>query len=249
MENHEKYFEIEKKIGRGAQHIVGRLRDGRLIKYPHWTGTRWDRSNAKTVGTDLSIHHEYDNPIPETSLVAAPTINDGQTIVRPPYAILLEEIRGRLLREVDFFNTSIREQFKTLLEHSLEIRKKTAKAVDFMGFESIAHLFEHLLGKIPAEDLGACNIMVDTRDQIKLIDTSLLSPARAPFGVAWAIDGLIDVQHGLMARVLQDPEIIRQSNAESHSPLTNSLADQVYRLSRPKNQTAPLFARRTNSLT
>ncbi len=232
------YFEIEpRKIGRGAQHVVGRLRDkqqreGRLIKYPHWTGRRWDVSTPATVQKDLAIHQAYSTPIPETSLVIEPIIDDGQSIVKPPYAILVEEIHGRALREADLKDPSIREQFTELTRQSLNIRRQNDSGVDFMGFESIKHLIDHLRGKMPADKLGACNILIDSREQIKLIDTSLLTPARAPFGVGWAIDSLIDVQHSLMAEVLQDQELIDQSASENHSRLMTKLAEKIYRLSR-----------------
>jgi hypothetical protein len=249
------YYEIEpRKIGRGAQHVVGRLRDrknrsgqsseGRLIKYPHWTGRRWDVSTPATVQKDLAIHRAYSTPIPETSVVIEPTIDDGHSIVKPPYAILVEEIHGRTLREADLEDPAIREQFAELTRRSLDIRSQNDSGVDFMGFESIKHLIDHLRGKLPADELGACNILIDSREQIKLIDTSLLTPARAPFGVGWAIDFLIDVQHSLMAEVLQDQQLIDKSASENHSRVMTRLAEKIYRLSRGTADTPRLAAAR-----
>jgi hypothetical protein len=248
------YFEIEKMIGSGAQHMVGRLRNpstdtssekkpssgNRLIKYPHWTGRRWDVSTPQTVENDLAIHRRWGIPIPETDLVIEPAIDDGQNIVKPPYAIVVEEIHGRVLREADLADPAIREQFTEMTGRSLNIRRQTNSGVDFMGFESIKHLIDHLRGKLPADELGTCNILIDSREQIKLIDTSLLSPARAPLGVGWAIDFLIDVQHGLMAEVLQDQQLIRQCQKENHSRLMTRLSEKIYRISRgSEHQKAP----------
>jgi len=228
------YFRMKSRVGRGAQHIVGEIGDGRLIKYPHWTGKKWDISTADTVQKDLDIHHKFGTPIPETRVVLEPDIDDGKKIISPPYAILVEKIRGRILREADLADTGIREQFKTLIERSLAIRGQTGSGVDFMGFESIGHLFEYFMGRISAEELGTCNILINSRNQIKLIDTSLLSPARAPTGIGWAIDFLIDVQHSLMAEVLQDRKLLRQCSTDNRSRLMTRLAEEVYALSRPK---------------
>ncbi len=231
-----KHFRLKSIVGRGAQNIVGRLEDDdRLIKFPHWTGARWDKSSAKSILGDLGIHLRRSNPIPETSVVTEPTIDFGRKIIKPPFAVLAEEIRGKALREADLVNPDIKDQFSTLIKTSLAIREETGSGVDFMGFESIGHLFEYFLGKISADQLAACNILIDSRGQIKLIDTSLLSPARAPFGVGWAIDFLIDVQHGLMAEVLQDQELLGKCSTDNHSRLMTKLAEKVYQLSRSQD--------------
>ena len=111
-------FTIESNLGKGAQHIVGKLANGLLIKYPHNKGLLWDRSTSETAQKDLAIHRNWENPIPETEVLDQPTIDNGAEIVKPPYALLTEEVRGRVFRELDLQKSVVRDQVAELLKKS-----------------------------------------------------------------------------------------------------------------------------------
>lgn len=223
-----KRFTIESNIGRGAQHIVGKLKDGLIIKYPHWAGRTWDISTTETVKRDLAIHKKWGIPIPETSVVDSPEIDTGSATIKPPYAILIEEIRGRILREADLADNDIREQLAELVKRSLSIRSTTGAGVDFLGFEAFKHFAEFLLREKRKGQLGAYNLRIDTREQIKLIDTNLLDATRAPFGMKRLIDLDIDLQHGAMVELLQNRELVKECVRVCGSKPFTDFARRVY---------------------
>lgn len=221
-------FKVKDPVGSGAQHIVGRLQNGLIIKYPHVFGKLWDISTARTVEKDLARHKQWGTPIPETSVVYEPEIENGDTTVTPPYAILTEEVKGRILREIDLDDPAIREQMTDLVKRSLEIRKKTGAGVDFMGFEAFRHFAEFILLEKRKGQLGAYNLRIDTRNQVKLIDTNLLDPERAPFGMKKAIGLDLDLQHGAMVELLRNRELIDECVRVCGSKAFTSFARKVY---------------------
>lgn len=219
-------------VGRGAQHIVGRLADGSLIKYPHRKGRIWDASDPKTVAGDLGIHAEYGIPIPETRVISRPVIDDGKSIIKAPYAIITEEIKGRVFRESDLADGGIREQIGKLTMDSLKIREKSGAAIDFLGGAAIGNFVRYLTEEKKPLRLGAYNVIIDSRNRINLIDTNLLDPARAPWPATSLIKGLIDLQNGLMAHVLQEPETKKRYLEGNPNPFVAGLADRMYKYSR-----------------
>jgi hypothetical protein len=238
-------FTLESKIGRGAQHVVGRLRDGILIKYPHWKGRRWDASTHETVSSDLAVHKRIGTPIPETSVVGDAEIDDGKSLIKAPYAIITEEIRGRVFRESDLEDESIREQVAALTDRSLVLKKESGTGIDFLGGAALKGFLEYLAFEEQAGRLGAYNIIIDDREKIKLIDTNLLDPRRAPSGMEWLIKGLIDLQNGLMANVLDDETLRRRYLEENPSGLVKKIVERMYALSRKiesRREQKPLLA-------
>jgi hypothetical protein len=221
-------FKIIENIGSGAQHIVGRLQNGLIIKYPHVLGRLWDLSTAATVEKDLARHKRWGTPIPETSVVYNPEIETDKETITPPYAILTREIRGRVLRELDLADPGIREQMTDLVKRSLVIREKTGAGVDFMGFEAFRHFARFLLKEKRKGQLGAYNLRIDTRDQIKLIDTNLLDPVRAPLGMQKVISLDLDLQHGAMVELLQDKELVAECARVCGSKLFTGFARRIY---------------------
>jgi hypothetical protein len=230
-------FEIASTVGSGAQHHVGRLENGKLIKYPHWQGQRWDTSDYDSVTGDKRILDNYNIPIPETRVVREPVIDNGHSIIRAPYAIIAEEIRGRIFREVDLSNPKIREQVVKMTAASLEIRQKTRAGIDFLGIASFGHFLNYLTRENRPLQLGAYNILVDGGDtgdseSIKLIDTSLLDPKRAPAGTGWLIDRLIDLQNGLMAYIIDDKELKKSYHDCKPAGTVHSAVKKLHRISR-----------------
>lgn len=242
-------FEIASTVGSGAQHHVGRLENGKLIKYPHWQGRGWDNSDYNSVRGDLARLLEYDIPIPETRVVREPTIDDGHSIIHVPYAIIAEEIRGRVFREVDLLDPKIREQVVKMTAASLEIRRQTRAGIDFLGLASFGHFLHYLTRENRPLQLGAYNILVDgggaetsvghrtslatvSNENIKLIDTSLLDPKRAPAGTGWLIDRLIDLQNGLMAYIIDDEGLKRSYLDCKPSRTVKNAVHRLHRLSR-----------------
>ncbi len=225
-------FCIESDLNAGAQHNVGRIGRGMIIKYPHWSGRRWDLSTTETVKRDLAIHKKWNNPIPKTEVVDRPIIDDGTQILRPPYAIIIEEINGRVLQEADLADPDIREQFKDLIKNSLAIRNQISSTVDFLGFEALGKFVKYLLMENKPGSLGAYNLMIDTRKRIKLIDTCLLDPHRAPFGRKRIIENFADFQHGLLVELVDDRELIEQCHDTNKNPLITTLAEKVVRFTR-----------------
>lgn len=234
-------FSVVTTIGSGAQHIVGRLEDSQLIKYPHWKGRRWDASTPETVSRDLAIHRAFGIPIPETRVISQPVIDNGKSIVRAPYAIITEEIKGRVFREADLEDDVIRQQIKNLTEASLAIGKKYGAGIDFLGGAATGNFLYYLTRENRPQQLGAYNIIIDSRDCINLIDTNLLDPSRAPWLLDRLIKGLIDLQNGLMAHVLGEQETERKYLEGNPSPVVAKAADHLYKYSRQlekKRQTA-----------
>jgi len=242
-------FEIASTVGSGAQHHVGRLENGKLIKYPHWQGQRWDTSDYDSVTGDKRILDNYNIPIPETRVVREPTIDDGRSIIHAPYAIIAEEIRGRVFREVDLLDTKIREQVVKMTAASLEIRRQTRAGIDFLGLASFGHFLHYLTRENRPLQLGAYNILVDgggaetsvtpstglatvSNENIKLIDTSLLDPKRAPAGTGWLIDRLIDLQNGLMAYIIDDKELKKSYHDCKPAGTVHSAVKKLHRISR-----------------
>lgn len=208
--------------------MVGKLKNGLLIKYPHLAGRLWDLSTADTVEENLLIHEKWGTPIPETSVVYYPQIETASAVINPPYAILSEEIKGRVLREIDLADSGIREQMTDLVRRSLAIRSKTGAGIDFMGFEAFRHFAEFVLKENRKGQLGAYNLRIDTRNRIKLIDTNLLDSRRAPFGMKKVIDLDIDLQHGAMVELLQNGELIEEASRVCGSKAFTSFARRVY---------------------
>ena len=230
-------FEIASTVGSGAQHHVGRLENGKLIKYPHWQGQRWDTSDYDSVTGDKRILDNYNIPIPETRVVREPVIDNGHSIIRAPYAIIAEEIRGRVFREVDLLDPKIREQVVKMTAASLEIRRQTRAGIDFLGIASFGHFLNYLTRENRPLQLGAYNILVDGGDtgdseSIKLIDTSLLDPKRAPAGTGWLIDRLIDLQNGLMAYIIDDKELKKSYHNCKPAGTVHSAVKKLHRISR-----------------
>ena len=240
-------FEIASTVGSGAQHHVGRLENGKLIKYPHWQGRGWDNSDYNSVRGDLARLLEYDIPIPETRVVREPVIDDGHSIIRAPYAIIAEEIRGRVFREVDLLDPKIREQVVKMTAASLEIRRQTRAGIDFLGLASFGHFLNYLTRENRPLQLGAYNLLVeehgtDSRhsaslatgdsESIKLIDTSLLDPRRAPAGTGWLIDRLIDLQNGLMAYIIDDERLKKSYHDCKPAGTVHSAVKKLHRISR-----------------
>jgi len=203
-----------------------------MIKYPHWSGRRWDLSTSETVRRDLAIHKQWNTPIPLAEVLENPEIDNGSQILTPPYAIIVEEIKGRILHEADLANPDISGQLKDLVACSLAIRKQTSAAVDFLGFEALGKFVEYLLMEKKPGRLGAYNIMIDTREKIQLIDTCLLDPARTPFGRKRVVEGFMDFQHGLMAHLMKDEKMISECDKTNKHPLITNLASNIIRLTR-----------------
>ena len=216
---------------------MGRLENGKLIKYPHWQGQRWDTSDYDSVTGDKRILDNYNIPIPETRVVREPVIDNGHSIIRAPYAIIAEEIRGRVFREVDLLDPKIREQVVKMTAASLEIRRQTRAGIDFLGIASFGHFLNYLTRENRPLQLGAYNILVDGGDtgdseSIKLIDTSLLDPKRAPAGTGWLIDRLIDLQNGLMAYIIDDKELKKSYHNCKPAGTVHSAVKKLHRISR-----------------
>jgi len=221
-------FRIESDVGIGFQHKVGRLKNGLFIKYPHLLGRLWDLSTADTVKKDLAIHREWGTPIPETSVVYHPEIETGETTVNPPYAILSQEIRGRVLRELDLANPNIMEQVVDLVRRSLAIRRRTGSGVDFMGGQAFGSFAEFLLRETRKGQLGAYNLIIDTREQVKLIDTNLLDPKRAPPGVKKLVSLDLDLQHGAMVELLHNRKLVDECVRACGSKMFTAFAGRLY---------------------
>jgi len=225
-------YSVESELGKGAQHNVGRIGNKKLIKYPHLWGRLWDKSNADTVRNDLDLHKEWNLPIPEAFVIANPIIDTGKKIVRPPYAIIIEEVAGRVFREVDLDNPTIKDHVTDITERSLKLRSKKNKAVDFLGGEAFGQFLNFIFCEKRPGMLGAYNLIINTREQVVLIDTNLLDPSRAPFGRTGLIDRLIDMQHGLLTELLKEPTLIESCRTGNKSVFITKLASFMYRYSR-----------------
>lgn len=225
-------FNIESPVGSGAQHHVGRLGDGLLIKYPHSKGRYWDDSTYQTVMGDLRTHEDYGTPIPETRVIRQPLIDDGKAIIAVPYAIITEEVRGRVFREADLADEGIREQIHKLTADSLAIRGKSGAGIDFLGGAAFGSFLEYLTRERRPLQLGAYNVLVDTRNRINLIDTSLLDPERAPAGRAWPINGLVNLQNGLMTHILEDGRLMQRYLDGQPGKSVQKIAAGLFRLTR-----------------
>jgi len=225
-------FEVKSKFGSGGQHEVGKLEDNRLIKFPHKLGRLWEKSTAKTVEGDLKIHEEHNVPIPETEVVGQPTIDTGSKVIKPPYAIISEEISGRIFRELDLENPNIFEQFKRLLSTSIDIRGKYAAALDFLGGRALKEFITYLFKEKQPGQLGAYNIFIDDNDKLILIDTNLLTPARTRRTIKWYIKSVMDLQHSLIANLIQDRPLQDEARDQNYYRTTTKLADKLYNLSR-----------------
>jgi hypothetical protein len=225
-------FEVVAQIGKGSQHIVGELEDGRLIKYTHWKGWLWDKSTFETVRKDMQTLINFGIPIPETDVVKDPVIDTGRSKIKRPYAILAERIRGRVFREIDLENESIQGQITEILKKSIIYRGSKNAAIDFLGGEAISQFFRYLIQENKSGQLGAYNILIDDAHQLKLIDTNLLDPSRAPFGTGWLINASIDLQHALLTFLLENQSLILACMRDNQFSLTTVLAQKLYHLSR-----------------
>lgn len=225
-------FQVSEWIGQGAQHRVGRIEGGPLIKVPRKVLITWDKSSARTVAEDLRLHQDWEIPIPKTSVISRPSVHDDEGEHQLyPYGILSEEVQGKIFQEIDLQTTAVREQISELLHKSLTIRKQHGKGIDFLGGEAIPQFWHYLRKETQALQLGAYNLFL-REDRLTLIDTNMLDPERAPTGIGWYIHCMIDLQHALVARILKDPKLIKTANSSSHYPIINRLSDQLFSISR-----------------
>lgn len=225
-------FQVSEWIGQGAQHRVGRMKDGPLIKVPREVLITWDKSSARTVAEDLRLHQKWETPIPKTSVISKPSIHDEEGEHQLyPYGILSEEVQGKIFQEIDLNTAAVRDQICELLEKSFAIRKEHGKGIDFLGGEAIPEFWHYLRKETKPLQLGAYNLFL-REDRLTLIDTNFLDPQRAPRGIGWYINAMIDLQHSLVSRILQDPDQIENSNASCRYPVIHRLSDKLYALSR-----------------
>ncbi len=229
-------LKIDRWLGKGAQHYVGLSPHGEVIKYPHRGGKYWDKSTAETVTRDLGIMEDYQVNIPETSVLRDLSIQTPEDLISTHYAIIAEEIRGEVLREINITNPIIKAQFKSLLEKSLDIRKNHRAALDFLGGEAAYHFLRYLFFEKQTGQLGAYNISVTEEEQVILIDTNLLDPARAPKCLSWFIYCMIDLQHMLIALMLDESSLIERCEKENQYKAINRVARGAFALSRKREK-------------
>jgi hypothetical protein len=196
-------------IGQGAQHRVAESTDHSdcVVKWPHGFGQHWDASTVTTVLRDKGILEGHAVSTPEFRVVDNPVIapDDGGDPFSVPYAVVMERIGGRILRERDLHDPDILAQFDDLLAASIAIRHTYGAALDFVGGESLPHFLRYFIETQPGQ-LGAYNLRI-LEGRVVLLDTNLLDPARSPYPVVGpaVVNGLVDLQHTLVSRMTGDP--------------------------------------------
>ena len=225
-------YEVKSIFGKGSQHKVGRLGEGKLIKWPYWKGQLWDNSTYETASRDLRTLKEWGVPVPEAEVVRDPVLENGSSIIEPPYAILIDEVRGRIFRELDLVDEGVSEQILEIVKKSVLIRQKTGSSLDFLGGEAIKQFIRYLFHERTSGQLGAYNVLIDQGERLKLIDTNLLDPARAPYGVGCLIDASTDLQHTLLAELLENRVLIDACLSGNKSKTVTKWTRKLYGISR-----------------
>lgn len=232
----EKSLHIEGLIARGAQHHVGMNAEGKMVKFPHRMGKLWDKSSYETVKRDLLVHTQYDVSIPETDVIQSPQILDDQKEYSAPYAIIAQRIRGEVLRELHLANPRIKKQMLHMVETSLQIRSQIGAALDFLGGEALGHFVRYLFQEEQPGQLGAYNLILNHEEDIVLIDTNLLDPQRAPTGLGWLVNMMIDLQHQLLIEMLDDPSLNKQHETLLKYRAVKRMGKWLFGISRSKEK-------------
>lgn len=105
------------ELGGGAEHHVGVLDQGTLIKWPK-PGTKVSRKPASTMKEHLDLLAALDVRMPETQVIANPEIVLPTGSVHVPYCMLARRVEGRPFTRADVARPEIRRDLAVVIDAS-----------------------------------------------------------------------------------------------------------------------------------